>query len=288
MKISTIMSKMFGGGLWVVGYKEKSSENLEYIPVVAPEGSWIADPFLYETDGKHYLFVEQYIEKDKRASIAYYEFVNGTPIFKKVIIRQNYHMSYPCVFYFDGEHYMIPETSANQTVELYKAEHFPDVWKKETTLIENKHYVDSTVCFYDAGAYLFCYKKDGTVWKLDIFYLNMKCKSVSFMQSVSYVKNVGRPAGNFFVKNGRLFRMSQDCRERYGKALIINEILDLDENKYSEKESEIITAENIRMPIKFQRVHTLNTDSKYEVVDVYQEKFDMWHAVKILKRKNHK
>ena len=40
---------------------------------------------------------------------------------------------------------MIPESSTNDSITLYRAEHFPDKWVKETDLLKGEKYVDSTV-----------------------------------------------------------------------------------------------------------------------------------------------
>ena len=53
---------------------------------------------------------------------------------------------------------MIPESSANDSITLYPAEHFPDKWVKETDLLKGEKYVDSTVIRRGDDLGLFSYK----------------------------------------------------------------------------------------------------------------------------------
>ena len=115
MTIKQLYSKLFIGGKWHVGYRTLNAET-PYEIVETPQKTWIADPFLFEHKGEHYLFVEIYDELAEKAGIGYYHFENGVPKYKGVIISNPYHMSYPCVFVYKDNIYMIPETSGNNTI----------------------------------------------------------------------------------------------------------------------------------------------------------------------------
>ena len=145
MKVSRLIQKLFMGGKWYVGIRNLNESEKKYRIVDAPNGQWIADPFLYEYDGKHYLFVEQYIKEEQHACLGCYEIINGIPSNYHIIVKKTYHMSYPCVFRVDGYHYMIPESSANNTLDLYQASEFPFKWEHKHTLLQGDKYVDSTV-----------------------------------------------------------------------------------------------------------------------------------------------
>ena len=71
-------------------------------------------------------------------------FKDGTYTPPESILKLDYHLSYPCVFKVDHTWYMIPETSANKTIELWKCTEFPLKWEKHSNLIENIEAVDST------------------------------------------------------------------------------------------------------------------------------------------------
>ena len=119
MNLKNLFQKAFVGGQWYVGYRKNGNEKYQVIDIA--QDMWIADPMLFTTNGEHYLFVEVYEVKKGKASIGYYHFENDKPVYKGLIIENSYHMSYPCVFEHKGVYYMIPESSANNSISLYRA-----------------------------------------------------------------------------------------------------------------------------------------------------------------------
>ncbi len=106
-KVKSLLIKAFVGGEWKVAYRAK--ENPKYQLVEVPQGTCVADPFLYESNGEHFLFVELFQKKENKACLAYYRFIDGKPVYRGKIVEQPYHMSYPCVFSYYGEHYEYEE-----------------------------------------------------------------------------------------------------------------------------------------------------------------------------------
>ena len=72
------------------------------------------------------------------------------------ILEKDYHMSYPFLFEHKNELYMIPETSKNKTIDLYKCVDFPEKWEFKLTLIKDIEAVDSTILFHNNLFWLFC------------------------------------------------------------------------------------------------------------------------------------
>lgn len=281
MMINRFYQRAFVGGQWYVALRRKNQG--KYSIVSAPSGTWIADPFLCEVAGEHYLFVELYEDARKKACIGYYKIVDEQPVFQGKIIDQPYHLSYPCVFEYNGEHYMIPESSANKTVDLYRAIHFPDKWEREKTLIEKYRYVDTTVFEISKRFYAISYRKDNQEWKLDFYELDMNKKTVRLVNSKAYGENIARPAGAFNMKGG-VSRPAQDCSLKYGESLIVYEVSCSNDGEYDEKAIEKINIDSFPIDMKLNRVHTYNQDSVYECIDAFMEKFELFHGVKILWR----
>ena len=248
------------------------------------KGKWIADPFLVENDGQTYLFVEYYIEKKKKASIAYYRFEKDEPIFGSVIIDEPYHLSYPCYFEMNNKKYILPESSAGNVLSLYECDSFPDSWHKKCDLIKGQKVVDSTVFKDESGTiHVFSYKKQGAFFNLDHYILNNDY-SLSFIDSMQFKDNVGRPAGLFFYKGNSLYRPAQNCKRVYGESLLFYKVL-LSENSFTEEltESEI-TIDSILVDGKYDRIHTFCSTNQFEVVDLFKEKFDLFRSIKIFVR----
>lgn len=280
------LKKLIIGGEWFVAYKTLDSK--EYNLAIGPSNQWCADPFVYEVNGEHYIFVEQYENDKDKGSIGYFIFENGIPVNKGLLIENSYHMSYPDVFEYDGKYYMIPESSANNTVDLYVAEDFPTKWKKVKSLIIGQKYVDSTVYRDGDHYYLISYTMiDG--YEVHVFRLDMERKELTPLSKKRYKKNIARPGGRLFIEDGKLIRPAQDCSRKYGEALILYQVDDLNrDGVFVEHEVRRIESRQLKVERSPERVHQLTTDSLYEVVDVYKEKLDLLHAPRIFLRSRRK
>ena len=282
-KIKSLGVKTFVGGEWKVAYRPLSKNNGDYQMVNAPKGMCLADPFLYEVDGKHYLFVELFDKKKNKACIGCYGLIDGSPVYLGKILEESYHMSYPCVFEYNGSHYMIPETSANLSIDLYKAVEFPSRWEKVSSLCNGTRYVDTTVLKQDNAYYAVSYRKENHRWYLDAFELDVDRQQLKRIATREYATNIGRPAGGFFIREC-LMRPAQNCARKYGESVILYQVDRFDCSAYEEHEVARIEAGRLSMVAKPNRTHTYNCDSFYECVDVYFEKLDLLHGVKTLWR----
>ena len=275
--IKRLIQKAFIGGEWYVGYRQKGDNR--YSIIETPKDMWIADPMLFTTNGEHYLFVEVYEINKNKASIGYYHFENNIPIYKGIIIEDSYHMSYPCVFEHNGIYYMIPESSANKSITLYRAEHFPDKWVKDVDLLKGEKYVDSTVVHSVDGLAILSYRVIKGGWQLVSFSLDMEHKTIKKQEMINYKENIGRPAGYIFDGNKR---PAQDCRKKYGEKLLIYEVGSF--KPYTEHLINVVQVNQISTSKPYDRVHTYTGDGVFEVIDLFKEKIDMLHGLKIFVR----
>lgn len=286
MIIKDKLKKAITGGEWFVAFKFKGDR--QYMLADAPNNQWCADPFVFEANGDHFIFVEQYLNTQGKGCIGYFKFENGVPVNKGVIIENSYHMSYPDVFECCGQYYMIPESSANSSVDLYVADHFPDKWRKVKSLITGEKYVDSTVYQDGDNYYLISYSMIGG-YEVHVFALYMETKELTLLSKKKYKNNVARPGGRLFVEDGKLMRPAQDCSRKYGEALIIYQVDAINRNgEFVEHEVRRIESGTLHLENDPERIHQLSNDGTYEVVDVYKEKLDLLHVPKILIRANRK
>ena len=274
MNIGDLIKKAFIGGDWVVGYRERGDDKYQIIPL---SSGWIADPFLFEYQGEHYLFVE-YVS-GKKGEIAYYKFINNKPVFQKVIISEPYHLSYPCVFTHGNNVYMIPESADNHSIDLYKAVSFPNTWEKVCQLAEGIYY-DTTYMSYQNKSYLITYSPKRHYFELGLFSFDIDKRKIEKLSEIQYKENVGRPAGNVYVANNELIRPAQDCSRKYGENLFFYKVEGLNDGKFGETKIRTISVKETDS--SFQRIHTYSRDSMYETVDFFKEQFHLLRPFELI------
>jgi len=131
------------------------SEKFKYM--IPPKDVFWADPFPVAKNGRYYVFIEEFVYATMKGHISVIEMEpDGTWKPPLKVLDTDYHLSYPFVFEWEGNVYMIPESKRNKTVELYRCVEFPSQWRLEKILIENIQAVDSTLYLHEGTWWLFC------------------------------------------------------------------------------------------------------------------------------------
>lgn len=265
---------------WQVGYRKISGPGVlethewpkeEYVWLPDDGQRYYADPFVFARGDTTYLFVEEFRYADCKGILAVAELrEDGTFSTPQPILIKDYHLSYPLVFEQDGEIYMMPETSENKTLEIYRAEHFPDKWVLDRVLMRDIEIADATTVDYDGSVYLFGNVREGFVqsWGALRIY-----KGASRLGPFEPVQNgpalidvaSARPAGHMSVVDGKIVRIVQDGRGGYGAALLIARVSELGPDGYAQQ------VEKLLLPKEswtHSGVHTLNRAEGFEVIDV--------------------
>jgi hypothetical protein len=258
---------IFSTHQWFILYKQKNSKN--WVQLKQPKNVSRADSFIVYENNKYYIFFEEFNIEKRHGYLCVGELnqINNDLDNVKTILKKDYHLSFPNVFKYEDKYYMIPESHANNTIDLYEFTVFPNKLKKIKTLIKG-NYADSVLLNYNNNWFLFTNKSED---KNDLH-----SKNLSIFQSNSlfedfkeYHKNpvvtdneFVRMGGQFFIKNEKLYRVSQDCKKRYGYKVNIMEVDKLADNIYEEH------CDNMIYPPKgYLAFHTLNSDKDIEVAD---------------------
>jgi hypothetical protein len=211
--------------------------------VIPPKDRFWADPHLVHRGGKYYVFVEEYIYRRRRGRISCME-VNSDGAWQQPypVLERDYHLSYPFVFEYGDRFYMLPETSARRTVELYESVDFPGKWELRAILMEGVKAFDSTLLFHGGRWWLFCNvvtAAGASSWdELFLFHADSPFSSSwqpHPMNPIVSDASCARPAGKLFEYGGCLYRPSQNCTTRYGYGFNISEVCVLNEREYSER-----------------------------------------------------
>lgn len=235
---------------------------------------WFADPLLFSDNGKTWLFVEAFNKKAGKGEIGFFEIIDGEAVNFHLVIDTPTHMSYPFVFKYKDEYYMIPETGAARQIVLYKAKRFPDEWEIDTILLDNCVYRDSTIISEGNGLFkVISYKQEGTNRfnmknTFTVFQLDMNSKELSLISEFLDKKQKNRPAGPCFEYEGGLFRVSQKCNRAYGEAMFVYEV-NKDGLYKNDRVINQFDGSRILLPTgqKVILTHTYSQAGGYEVVD---------------------
>ena len=108
-------------GNWHVKYRVNGGVWKD-LASVGDKHYWYADPMLFEKNGKVYLFTEAFDKRIQKGKLAVSYLMDSKEFSKpEIIINLPYHLSYPCVWEEEGSVYMLPETSQDRTLEIWKS-----------------------------------------------------------------------------------------------------------------------------------------------------------------------
>ena len=242
---------------------------------------WYADPFLFEYNGVCYLFFEAYDLIEQKGKIAYSILRDDYTATKpKIIIERDYHFSFPYIFQYNNEIYIMPETCGDDNLQLFKATSFPDIWKEEKVLLRDVFVSDSIFLNYESKTWLSCFEQYRVPPKDKLFFCWGKNKiyevrdsSVGEGTSVSEGDYGIRNAGDSFQMNHQVIRVGQNSTDKqYGKGLVFFSIKSM--SPYQEEEIYAIDAVKMQNHLQFyghtkciDGTHTYNSSERYEVID---------------------
>ena len=243
-------------------------ERLRYL--VPPKDRFWADPFAFEHEGRYFIFFEELIFRMQNGRIMAIEvFEDREPGEPQVALERPYHMSYPFVFTWEGSLYMMPETAANGTVEVYRCEAFPLRWRLHRVFLENIRAYDATLWQDKDRWWMFVNVAESGADSSDELHLYWSSTPLGPWTAhrdnpvVSDVR-CARPAGPLFVRDGTLYRPSQDCSLAYGHCVVINRVDVLRDDDYRETMTHRISP-GWRKDVL--HVHTLGGSKRLRVID---------------------
>ncbi|WP_124634963.1 hypothetical protein [Taibaiella sp. KBW10] len=235
-----------------------------------PKNTFWADPFIVSEAGKKWVFFE---ELDRKSDLGHISVValeehNKIGIHQKVL-QKSFHLSFPNVFKVGASYYMLPEQSSANRLVLYKSTNFPYTWEEHKVLIDNMKIIDPVWLLHDNKYWLFFNKIEEHEYENnerlyiyyadDLFSSNWKPHK---MNPVIIDIPKARNAGQFFTKNGEIFRPSQNCGETYGSEITINKVVKLTVEEYEE-----IEVEKLRNEESYYGMHTVNEAGGVTVTD---------------------
>lgn len=229
--------------------------------------NFIADPFGFTTSKSNYVIYEKFNAQSKKGHIEVRDYADQEIVYK---LKADFHFSYPFVFEDNNEVYIIPETHQTNSIDLYK-------WKDKKlemefvkTIIENFPGVDNSILKYNNKYWLFCTnsKHKMSDHQLNLFYTDSLTENWTphpLNPIVTSITNA-RPAGSFIITGDKIIRPSQNSGHTYGGKIILNEITELTETNYQEKQVEVISPEDFKNK-SIVGTHTISSFGNYTLID---------------------
>lgn len=164
---------------------------------------------------------------------------------------------------------MIPESTANRTVSLYRADPFPSRWVHEAVLIEGVEASDATLVQHGGRFWLFAATRDhGGSWSdtLSIFMApTLRGPWRPHPANPILIDSAAaRPAGAMFHQGGRLWRPVQNCSRGYGTGIGFAEVTQLDGEGFAQ----VLRGQMAPDPAwPGRRLHTFNRAGGFDFID---------------------
>ena len=265
--------------IYGVGFQKTQWGKMEYRKahfIENPPNHFLADPFVYRFKGEDYCFVEAFNYLEKKAQIDVYKLIEDKYEYLGIALKEDFHLSFPYIFEFKENVYMIPESAKNKDIRLYKAVNFPLDWELEEVLIDNIDAADSLVFHHNKKWWLFTnvdpLMKGDHNFQLDIYYSDNLLKGdwIPHKQNPVILEPTFARNGGILFNKDNIYRVGQKFGfyKKYGLGFSIRKILHLDEESYIESEeasyedyysSEIIGS------------HHIHSNSIYTVFDIWKK-----------------
>lgn len=279
--------------VYVIGLRECNANDSKYTVCIPPSiRYWYADPILCEIENTTFLFAEQYDRFQKHGFLAAFEVKKSKDVIfcskPKRIIAEKFHLSFPLIFPYAGEYYLIPESSEDNSLRIYKMGTSVYEW----TLIRRipmQDSVDTVMVQMDDCVFFINTEEHPTrkiYGKQKIYRMeNFPNGELSLMEESDSYSLVKRNGGGLFYDGAALIRVCQNCTDSfYGKSFSLYEVKNLSgEGGYHDELIQTVEAENLMLDLperkyEIRGTHTYSKTSRYETVDLFCNFYSVWNV----------
>jgi len=243
--------------------------------IMPPKGHFWADPHLTTDKDATHVFFEDFEYEDHKGRISVLTLdAAGRPGPVRRVLETESHLSHPFVFRHDDRLFMIPESVAAETVDLYECIDVPHMWVFRRSVLTGVRLVDASLVEWQGLWWMFAgLRHPHGLRGADVLVLYMAEDPVAgdwrehpaspLMADVTG----SRPGGAPFVCGGRLYRPAQDGSHDYGWGIAINEVVSLTPTHYAERRVATIA---FASGTGVCGTHTLNRSGGKVVMDAWR------------------
>jgi hypothetical protein len=259
--------------IWQVRVQISDGESIEQIIELAnPENGYYADPFLFKRGKELFLFVEEFSFETSKGVISVFKLTENAFEHLGICLEESFHLSFPNVFVDGTDVFMIPESSANDDIRLYKAHDFPFGWVLTNVMVKNVSAVDTILYKANEMYYLVTGVDMNNVGdhSSNLFiYQSRKLESSTWTPSnqnpVITDAERGRNAGSIQSHSHRSIRVAQASEfGTYGKSIRLFEIQNLSLESYSEVQ---VSLPKLIVPLDAHGYHHLSSVGNVSAFD---------------------
>jgi len=247
--LNFVLSKIKKPTIFQIGMANKNFETdiTKFVYIANYPNSYFADPFIFQLDGVKYIFCEKYCQIFKKGVIVAFQISEDNELIDLgVVLEESFHLSFPFIFEFKKNIYMIPETKSVSKVILYKNISWPNEWQEISVLLEGTKAADSVIFRHNKVWWLLTtFDSAGTNMaqsELHVYFSTEleSSKWEKHPQNPVIVDSYkGRNAG-FFIYGDKLIRCSQSMQNyQYGSKLNFHEITELTKLEYFETDLDL-------------------------------------------------
>ena len=214
---------------------------LTYKDVSDVPAMFVADPFMLRVQGVWYLFFEVMNWRTGKGEIGLATSQDGYQWqYRQIVLAEPFHLSYPYVFAWQGDYYLVPESHHAGAVRLYKAIDFPTRWELSATLLEGRYFADASLLYNEGRWWMFVETSSPTDHDTLGLYFADQLQGPWCEHPRSPVvrgnPHLARPAGRILATEGKIVRYAQNCHPTYGLDVRALEIVQLTTTAYEERE----------------------------------------------------
>ncbi|MFN6945463.1 MAG: hypothetical protein ACK4ND_10985 [Cytophagaceae bacterium] len=202
---------------------------------------FVADPFMVKENNTWYMFFEVLNKKTNQGDLGVALSKDGLNwTYKQIILDEPFHLSYPYVFKWGNDYYMIPESNQAFSIKLYKAINSPYKWTFVKNLIEGKNFSDNSIIFHNNKWWIFTSIKNDT---LRLYYSSDLLGPWTEHPKSPIINgnpSIARAGGRVILFNNQIIRFAQDDYPYYGKQVRAFKITELSTQSYKEEEIGLI------------------------------------------------
>jgi hypothetical protein len=200
--------------------------------------TYVADPFIIKENSTWYMFFEVANNKSKKGEIALAISPDGLSWkYKQIVLDEPFHLSFPYVFRWKNEYYMVPESGRANSIRLYKATEFPLKWRYVGDLLSGCDCVDNSLIRYKNKWWLFTTTSSKNYF-LRLYYaddLMGPWKEHPKSPIVKGNEHYARSGGRMIIYQNYIIRYAQDGSPTYGSKLWAFKITHLTTKDYEEQ-----------------------------------------------------